>query len=81
MKRLIANALWGALSVFSVRLHDWAFSPKRHAAIRFKHREIWWAYAQKGVHNERHRKRALAWQIQFRFKTPPIEALARGDLK
>lgn len=82
MKAWIANLLWDALLIVSVRAHDWVFDPERHARIRFQHRKRWWAYYQKALTTKdpKDDKRAEAWRIEFDFKTPPAEALVRGDL-
>lgn len=82
MKAWIANLMWDALLIFSARLHDWVFDPDRHARIRFNHRKRWWAYHQKAqaTKDPNDDLRARAWQIEFDFKTPPEEAMVRGDL-
>lgn len=82
MKTWLANALWSALAIFLTRVHDWVFDPARAAKIRFKNREKWWWYHERAskTKNSRDDMRARWWQIQFDFKTPPVEAIARGDL-
>jgi len=82
MKAWIAEMLWDALAMFLGRVHDWVFDPERSASIRMRHRKRWWAYHQKAEHtkNKRDNMRAQAWAIQFAFKTPPQEAIDRGDL-
>lgn len=82
MKAWIANLLWDAMWIFLRRVHDWFFNPERHARIRFQHRQRWWAYKLKTdqTQSERDNMRAEAWAIEFDFKTPPDEAVARGDL-
>ena len=83
MRAWIADILWDALSIFGRRLHDWVFDPDRHARIRFRHRERWWAYERKATKtmDPRDDMRARAWQIQFGFKTNPTDARLRGDLE
>lgn len=82
MKAFIANILWDALAMFLGRVHDWVFDPQRNARIRMRNRERWWSYVQraKATKDKRDDMRAEAWRIQFDFKTPPDEAVARGDL-
>lgn len=82
MKQWLANILWDAMLLFCGRVHDWVFDPKRAARVRMKHRQRWWAYEQRARQTEsvRDDMRARAWAIQFEFKTPPDEAIARGDL-
>lgn len=82
MKEWIANLLYDALKMFCGRVHDWLFSAERHARIRFRNRERWWRYQQKAdaTKDKRDDMRAMAWQIEFDFKTPPTEAKLRGDL-
>lgn len=82
MKAWMADLMWGALLIVSRKLHSWVFDPERHARIRFEHRKRWWAYQQKALSTKApwDDDRARAWQIQFDFKTPPAEAIARGDL-
>ena len=82
MKTFLANLLWDALAMFAGRVHDWIFDPERHAHIRMKHRRRWWAYHQKAKQTKSTRDdmRANAWAVQFRFETPPEEAINRGDL-
>lgn len=82
MKAWIANLLWDAMWIFLRRVHDWAFDPERNARIRMKHRQRWWSYHQRALQtkSERDDMRANAWAIQFKFETPPDEAIARGDL-
>lgn len=82
MKAWLANLIWDALLLVSVRLHDWFFSEERAAKQRFRHRELWWRYACRAAEtNSTHDDmRARWWAVQFDFKTPPTEAVARGDL-
>lgn len=82
MRAYIANVLWNALALFLGRVHDWVFDPERSARIRFKNRKRWWAYHRKAAESgsKRDDMRAKAWQIQFKFETPPEDALNRGDL-
>ena len=82
MKAWIENLLWDALKMFAVRVHDWVFDPNRHARIRMKHRERWWAYKVKAEQTKdaRDDMRALAWQIEYKFEVPPEVARARGDV-
>jgi hypothetical protein len=83
MRTWLANIIWDALWIFLRRVHDWIFDPDRNARIRFRNRERWWSYHQRAIatpDNQRDDMRAKAWRIQFDFKTPPDEAIARGDL-
>ncbi|MFH0981830.1 MAG: hypothetical protein V2A79_09855 [Planctomycetota bacterium] len=82
MKAWLANLLWDALWLCLWRGHDWVFDPERAARIRFANRERWWAYHQKALTSlsKKDDMRADSWRIQFDFKTPPGEAVRRGDL-
>lgn len=82
MKAWLANLLWDALCMVSIRLHDWIFDPQRAAVMRFKNRERWYTYKTKAeqTQNKRDDLRARWWAVMFGFETPPIEAMRRGDL-
>ena len=83
MKQFIVNIMWDALAIVLVRAHDWVFAPQRHARIRMKHRDRWWAYHLKATRTKslKDNMRADAWAIQGKFETPPSDAIARGDLR
>ena len=83
MTKIFADILWKALALFLGRVHDWVFDPERAARSRFKNRERWWAYKLKAdaTKDPRDNMRAEWWRIHFSFETPPITALARGDLQ
>ena len=83
MKAILANMLWDVLELVCKKAHDFTFDPERHARIRMKNRERWWAYRQKAERTKKKRDdmRALAWQSEFKFETPPDEARKRGDVK
>lgn len=82
MRQFLANLIWDALWIFLRRVHDWAFDPERHARIRMKNRERWWAYHCRALEtkSERDDMRANAWALQFKFETSPEAAIQRGDL-
>jgi len=82
MKAWIANLLWDAMWIFLWRVHDWVFDPDRAARGRMKDRQRWWAYKRKAesTASKKDDMRARWFEIRFDFKTPPDEALARGDL-
>jgi hypothetical protein len=82
MKALLANFMWGALGLFWKRGHAAVFDPDRHRRIRMAHRQRWWKYHEKArtTGNVMAKERAIAWQIQFKFQTPPDVAIDRGDL-
>jgi hypothetical protein len=82
MKAWIVNLMLDVLRILCRRAHDWLFDPERHARIRFRNRERWWAYKCKAdaTKDPKDDMRARAWQIEFDFKTSPDDAVKRGDL-
>ena len=82
LKTAIANALWGALALFSKRARDYAFCQERAARIRMRHREVWWRYYQRAQETGSETDDMIAdwWAIQFDFTTSPDVAAARGDV-
>jgi hypothetical protein len=82
LKTAIANALLGALAIFSKRARDYAFCPERAARIRMRHRESWWRYYQRAQETDSDTDNMIAdwWAIQFEFHTPPNVAATRGDV-
>lgn len=82
MKAWLANVFWDAMWLFLWRVHDWFFDPERAAKARFRDRERWWAYKLKADRTDSKKDdlRAEWFRIRFDFKTPPGDALVRGDL-
>lgn len=82
MKAWIANAIWGALHILSKRLFNWVTDADRHRRIRFKHRQAWYEWQQAAIVKKSswRMRLAIAYGIQWRFVTRPVEAIKRGDL-
>lgn len=82
MTQWLANCLWTAMQMVSIRAHDWFFDPQRAAAARMKNRVRWWAYKlqARATPDGRDDVRAKWFEIRFAFETSPDEANRRGDL-
>jgi hypothetical protein len=82
MKVWLADLLWGALVLVSKRLFNFLTDPGRAQKLRFAHREKWHAYYTKAQkRNSPSCMRLAEWYaIVWKFETPPLQAIGRGDL-
>lgn len=80
--KMLGDILVGALMHVLIFVHDWFFTKERGKFWRMRLREHWWTYHQRAEEtpSQRDNQRAACWADLMGFKTPPEEAVARGDL-